>query len=309
MDEKLAALRRQLQADPNLELRQQYTRAAIRAGVGHLVVWRGGIGAPPDTDYIEIEQPLFPVSGPLISDHPVGQKIPDIKQRFQCYAVTDLDDLAELLRLQPTGLIRLSDRYYQAFRSNIPKQPPSKRHFWRPLYDTNTVRPSGTGQLSFFQVPLGGQCIDGYIKTQVDTNMDQGGSLPPPAGFFITGISAIIDPETPYTDAMTLITNTWFRLFIGCYDYLVGPANWITLAPLNVIKQGAKQNSLLALRLSDPLEPVMALEEPIELIYNQNFRVELNLPLPQVFSQPIRIQVILHGFFHRKDYVLAGTTC
>src|SRR3989338_7320546 len=71
-----------------------------------------------------------------------------------------------------------------------PRIPGLLERIQQPLYDRNTVATSGTSQLNFFQAPLGGSPA-GTIETQVQTNMDQGGSLPYPKNFEIHAIRLI----------------------------------------------------------------------------------------------------------------------
>lgn len=303
MDQELGLLKRQLQVEQTLAARQQYTRAAIRAGSGNFLVWRGGSGAPPGTDYIEIEQSLFPL-GPFSSIPSLKTTHnPVIRQQFQCYAVSDVDDLAGLLHLQPTGLVRLPQNQYQPFHSNIQEivsqyegnTSQIKQAIYQPLYDVNTIRTAGTAQLSFFQVPLGATPAGSTTyKSQIETNMDIGGTLPYPKTFKVCGLSLVIHPDTPHEDAAKVASNAWFRLFVGTQDYLTGPASWVTLTT------GTK-NPLVSLRCNDSFEPVFLNHTPFDLIPQQNFRVELNFPVPQQFSQNIRVQAILHGFFYRES--------
>jgi len=123
----------------------------------------------------------------------------------------------------------------------------------------------------------------GVVKTQVQTNMDQGGSLCYPKSFFITGITVTTTPDTAYKDAVKLISNSWFRLFIGTMDHLYVPTNTLSyIANMSEYKYPG---------------PVMDMSEhPLQLIPQQNFRVEVNYPDKLVFSSQVKLQVILHGF-------------
>src|SRR5579885_1211845 len=102
----------------------------------------------------------------------------------------------------------------------MPRIPGLLERIQQPLYDQNTVATSGTTQLNYFQVPLGGTA-GGVLKTQVNTNMDQGGSLPYPKNFEIHAIRLINEYGAAVADLNAIFMNSWFRLFIGTKDYLV----------------------------------------------------------------------------------------
>lgn len=297
MDSVLLQLHRNLKLEPTLENRQRYTSAALRSGTGVFAVWRSGVGAPPEAEFIEVEQPLSLVP----SDAPSDQLT--IKQQFQCLALTDLSDLLQLLPVHPTGLFDLSNNKYHPFRDSnlteiINRQQKTKFQtsecIYQPLYDTCTVARNGTSQLTFFQIPLGGTPVGSVrYKDQTATNMDQGGSLPYPKNFVITGFSIIVDPTLAYDEAVRFLDAGWFRLFIGTMDYLVLPLDMTAVIP-------GRKNPVVSLRHPDPMGPVLSLPEEIELIPQQNFRVELNFPYPQEYSRSFEVKAVLHGFFKRR---------
>ena len=69
----------------------------------------------------------------------------------------------------------------------MPRIPGLLERIQQPLYDRGTILSTST-QLNFFQVPLGGGTPS---KTELDTNMDQGGSLPYPKNFELHAIRLI----------------------------------------------------------------------------------------------------------------------
>lgn len=155
---------------------------------------------------------------------------------------------------------------------------------FQPLYDTTTIG-NGITQANFFQVPLGATAAKQVLpKTQVDTDMDQGGSLPYPKTYYITGVTVAPSPESSYKESMHLISNSWFRLFIGTQDYLCLPTNQVTyMANMSEYHYPG---------------PVYNLNNPIKLLPQQNFRVEINMPSElEKLSAPIKVQVTLHGYF------------
>lgn len=299
---EIRALKKKLELSPRAHKdRMELTRRAIEAGQGNFVVWRGGQGAPPESQFVEIEQPILNSENVLF-------KAPFVKQHFQVLAVTDtLDDLKYMLEFQPDGLITLPQRGLYYFSEFIPNQPAQRKirkigarrapeqtcQYYAPLYDVNTVATSGTSQLNYFQVPLGG-CGHGSIpKTQCETNMDQGGSLPYPKTFDITGISIIPCASASYDDAARIVDGSWFRLFIGTMDYFVSPTLPLACLP-------GKRSPGVNFRLNNPLRPVFCFPEPIRLISQQNFRCEINFPFSMEISKPVKLQVILHGYFYRE---------
>lgn len=293
---KLSQLVEQFKKNPKDEdLRKKVTAAALEANQGHFAVWRGGLTNGPDAQHIEISQPAFNSENRLI-DPPV------VVQSFEAVYVDSLEDLKNLLPLNPTGLLSLPTQAFFPFReyAHETSGDPSIEVVHQPLYDTGTVSTNGTAQLNFFQVPLGGTSAGAVMpKTQIQTNMDQGGSLPYPKHFKITGISVYPDASTPYDDVIRLMGTAWVRIFIGTRDYLV--------LPLSAVAVGSSQrNPLISFRLSNPCVPVYHFAEPIDLIPQQNFRVEINFPIPQEFSQAFDIKVILHGSFARRGTHITG---
>jgi len=310
VDKDLRDLQRRIVTDPSPENYARLTKCALRSENGFFLVWRGAQGAPPESSFLEIEQPVF-------NSENVLKEAPVVKQHFQAVAIQSLTDLMRFLPLGPTGLAILPQGDYVPFKSGIrtliqditaanKTRPPEQtvaafiagedvygesNAVYEPLYDVNTVEASGTDQLNFFQVPLGGTSAGEMYKTQVRTNMIQGGSMPYPRSFLVTGFSIIPDYRTPYEDAIKMLETSWCRMFIGTMDFIWGPSKMMALSPAPI-------NPAASFRLRDPLDPVYVLPEPLQLISQQNFRFEINFPSPQQFTQSFDVMVVLHGL-HR----------
>jgi len=326
MDSKLQALEEGLQIG-SLD-REEYTRACLRANAGYFLVWRGGTGDKVNSNFLEIEQPLFPENNNVPTTSPFyslsQNKVLTVKQHCQVHALANnLNDLMELMQLQPSGILKLPEGNYRSFGTVLPYNHQEieeylnrkisglsnrKRLFSvlsQPLYDTCYLPKTMAKEANFFQVPLGAaDPVTHQLKGFRDTNNYQGGSLPYPLCFQLTGISIIVDPETPQVDAEHLISKAWVRLWLGLTDHCVSPSSLITLSTLK------KDNSNPFIRLKHPdlFQPVHIFPHQAEsfgevdfcLIPQRNFRVEINFDEHVSFSQIIRLQTILHGYFYRE---------
>jgi hypothetical protein len=183
----------------------------------------------------------------------------------------------------------------------MPRIPGLLERIQQPLYDRNTVATSGTGQLNFFQVPLGGTIAGSVLpKTQVDTNMDQGGSLPYPKNFEIHAIRLINQYDSAVADLNAVFNNSWFRLFIGTKDYLV-VNSFILTAGVGLDGVAAGNTDVVSVTNGRADQRgIYVLAEPIDLIPQQNFRCELNFPVPQTLSATMGVSIYLDGFFKRE---------
>jgi len=183
----------------------------------------------------------------------------------------------------------------------MPRIPGLLERIQQPLYDRNTVATSATAQLNFFQVPLGGSVAGSATpKTQVDTNMDQGGSLPYPKNFEIHAIRLINEFSATVADCNLIYNNSWFRLFIGTKDYLVVNSFMLTAGVgLTGIAAGSTDGASVHNGRPDQ-RGIYVLAEPIDLIPQQNFRCELNFPTTQSLSAATDMSVYLDGFFKRE---------
>jgi len=183
----------------------------------------------------------------------------------------------------------------------MPRIPGLLERIQQPLYDRNTVATSGTTQLNFFQVPLGGTPPGGAApKTQVQTNMDQGGSLPYPKNFEIHAIRCINQYQSAIADLNVIYNTSWFRLFIGTKDYLVVNLFMLTAGVgLRGILAGSTDIAAAQNGVEDQ-RGIYVLAEPIDLIPQQNFRCEVNFPVPPILSAPVALSIYLDGFFKRE---------
>ena len=190
----------------------------------------------------------------------------------------------------------------------MPRIPGLLERIQQPLYDRNAVATSGTTQLNFFQVPLGGSPPGGALpKTQVQTNMDQGGSLPYPKNFEIHAIRLINQYGSSVADLSAIYDSSWFRLFIGTKDYLVVNSFMLTAGVgLNGILSAPVLAGTLASVVNGRADQrgIYVLAEPIDLIPQQNFRCELNFPFPFTAGAPlsatVNVSIYLDGFFKRE---------
>jgi hypothetical protein len=182
----------------------------------------------------------------------------------------------------------------------MPRIPGLLERIQQPLYDRNTVATGGTSQLNFFQVPLGGTAAGAATpKTQVDTNMDQGGSLPYPKNFEIHAIRLINAYSADVDDLNLIYNNSWFRLFIGTKDYLVVNTFMLTAGVgLDGVATGSTNVASVTNGRNDQ-RGIYVLAEPIDLIPQQNFRCEVNFPVPVTITETA-LSVYLDGFFKRE---------
>ena len=183
----------------------------------------------------------------------------------------------------------------------MPRIPGLLERIQQPLYDRNTVATSGTAQLNYFQVPLGGSVAGSATpKTQVDTNMDQGGSLPYPKNFEIHALRLINEYDSAIADLNAIFNNAWFRLFIGTKDYLVVNLFMLT-AGVGLEGVASGSTDVISVHNGKPDQRgIYVLAEPIDLIPQQNFRCEINFPTPQTLSATTALSVYLDGFFKRE---------
>jgi hypothetical protein len=183
----------------------------------------------------------------------------------------------------------------------MPRIPGLLERIQQPLYDRNTVATSGTAQLNFFQVPLGGTNPGAATpKTQVQTNMDQGGSLPYPKNFEIHAIRAINQYDSAVADLNIIYNTSWFRLFIGTKDYLVVNLFMLT-AGVGLDGVAAGSTDVVSVTNGRPDQRgIYVLAEPIDLIPQQNFRCEVNFPTPPLPTATVDLSIYLDGFFKRE---------
>ena len=179
----------------------------------------------------------------------------------------------------------------------MPRIPGLLEHIQQPLYDRGTVLSTST-QLNFFQVPLGGGATP---KTELDTNMDQGGSLPYPKNFEMHAIRLVNAYGASVANCASIYDGAWFRLFIGTKNYLVVNSFMLTAGVgLNGVIAGDTAVVSVVNGRGDQ-RGIYVLAEPIDLIPQQNFRCELNMPTTlTLVSAGVNMSVYLDGFFKRE---------
>lgn len=187
---------------------------------------------------------------------------------------------------------------------------------WQPLYDFQTYAMAGQTQLQFFQLPQG----QGG-KTLADTNMTNGGALPNPQAFFVTGIMVDFTPlnavsvigaaalrvQANANDAAAVARSGWLEFQIGSKVYL-------TDAPLN--KFAANYNAGIESNISafgTAAAPAQVDTDyakwkaryyaitPFLIPPTQNFAVRLNWPTAVAVTVAARIGVVLDGFLYRQS--------
>ena len=178
----------------------------------------------------------------------------------------------------------------------MPRIPGLLERIQQPLYDRGTVV-AATTQLNFFQVPLGGGSPS---KTELSTNMDQGGSLPYPKNFELHAIRCVNAYAATIADLVLIYNGAWFRLFIGTKNYLVVNLFMLTAGVgLEGLLTGSVATESAQNGQGDQ-RGIYVLAEPIDLIPQQNFRCEVNLPTAQTLSAATNLSIYLDGFFKRE---------
>src|SRR3990167_6478099 len=99
-----------------------------------------------------------------------------------------------------------------------------------PLYDTQVYALAGTATLTYFTQGLAGNVVAGVPRTLRETNVPIAGALPNPQQFHIYGIQLVPDMQnlvartaaaaTIIADQVTIISQSFFRLFIGTKSYI-----------------------------------------------------------------------------------------
>ena len=94
-----------------------------------------------------------------------------------------------------------------------------------PLYDSVLVS-NGNRENRLFVNPIGvadTNAINGATKTYIDTNMQQGTSLPTPKSFDIEGISLKFQADVTRTNLNAFLTTSHLKLNVGEKTYLAVP--------------------------------------------------------------------------------------
>lgn len=194
---------------------------------------------------------------------------------------------------------------------------------YQPLYDSQLYPAAGTGQMTFFQVPVGGGAT---AKTLSNTNMKSAGQMPSPQSFLIKEISIQWYPgqttSAPVQGPVAAATvigalNDMAKVFRTGYLSLdIGSKNYLQHGPLDQFPPRSHLNAAVAItdattaasalcsRIEVPFIDGEVYEiTPIMLEPNQNFSVTLNWPegvqsLPSSDALAI-IEVTLWGLLFR----------
>lgn len=201
----------------------------------------------------------------------------------------------------------------EQYNVNVEGQP---EVIWQPIYDYQLYPAAGFTELQFFQTPSGQG-----TKTEDDTNLDLGGSLPVPINMAVTNIQVVFFPgSTPGVVGLaTIVGNNWndveavgraghLELNIGSKDYLIdGPL--MRFPPSFRVAGGAAQANASTAAAAQFTQidyatwaGVVYNIVPVRLISQQNFKVTLKfsngaVPLPSTVDG--RIGVRLEGFRYR----------
>lgn len=176
----------------------------------------------------------------------------------------------------------------------------------QPLYDRVTMT-KDEKNYKFFQNPIGSkEPLTGDTKTQVHTNLDTSGHLPYPKGFEIHAIRVITQWDADHMDIIG-ISDSWFRLFIGKKDELVINTFMLT-TPLPDVDGdkcclGCKVAStdVVSVTCGRPDQRgIYVLAEPIDLLANESFYVEMVFPKTPKIEKPTQVSVYLDGFIKRE---------
>lgn len=200
------------------------------------------------------------------------------------------------------------------FKVNIPGAVEAVKHS---LYDFQAYAAAGQTELIFFQVPRGQA-----TKTQVDTNMEQAGSLPSPKSFLIQSIevffysgAAINVAAGAAADIVKSQADDLYALHKSGYlDLFIGSKSFLKEAPLGkfAAQSGLDvRNSMAGTTTADTkftssnyarmYSPLYRLEPNITLQSTQNFSVGLYWPVAVAMPSAAigRIGVALNGIMYR----------
>lgn len=172
------------------------------------------------------------------------------------------------------------------------------------LYDM-VLAASGATQTEFnlFTVPLGGAYDDGgtlQAKTQVQTNMVYGGSMPYPQNFECHGMRLICQYGAAPATLNTIFDSSWVRFFIGTKDYLVVNSFQLT-AGVGLDGVAAGTTDICSVQNGRPDQRATnVFAEVIDLIPQQNFKVTLYFPVVGAATPFIQIWIYLDGFLKRE---------
>lgn len=191
----------------------------------------------------------------------------------------------------------------QSYNVNRPGQVEGIR---QSLYDFQVYPALGNSIMTFFQVPLGQGTP---AKTYEDTNMESAGQLPTPKMFLVEQISCFFFPGLPIVSAAFAQQLNDLQQFVesGYLEFFIGSKPYLDEAPLLRFPQ---PNWIFGFAASFDADVAYgaasgkpyAMEPPILLIPNQNFKVTLNWPNGlQPVSVAARVGVVMNGILYRNS--------
>lgn len=201
------------------------------------------------------------------------------------------------------------------FRTQMREQP---EDIWQPVYDRVNYPAAGSGELSFFSVPVGGSATlirvgvaASINKTRRDTNLEQQGVIPTKA-FKIHGFSlAYIPLQQAVAAANTIsIADDITRLAHGGFmEFRIVDKPYLYL-PLHKIPGGLRVSGGMATTItaSSIISPgtgtgaprdIYWIGVPLTLDPYQNFSVRFQFDGTVTVTQTFDLQLFLEGYMRR----------
>lgn len=167
----------------------------------------------------------------------------------------------------------------------------------QPLYDCIEIN-NDHKSFKFFQAPQSTQ------KPIIFTNLESSRKLSENKNFEIHAIRLILQYDTDPKDITEIAYHSWIRLWVGKTDLFVKISYFImdTEALLKPEKscQECKDAStdVVSVRSDRPdIKGIYVFTDPIDLIPNQNFSVELIFHDRPKLSKPVMASIYLSGFW------------
>ncbi len=189
----------------------------------------------------------------------------------------------------------------------MPRLPGNVDVITQPLYDRETVLAAGTASLSFFTRAVGQNNAAGVAKTLLDTFMPLAGQLPSPWTFEIKGVAVKLPNDVIDLNAKEILDTGFLVLTIGSKDWLTLPLDLVpggaglsgfsgaaTTVAATTIDRFATTNGV-----PDP-RAIYMLTRPINILENENFRVDVTWAPAVTPTVNVPMKVILHGELTRS---------